>query len=253
MVSCSMSMFHGSGFPPGWRRCVVFYLAGCLGISISTAASAAEQEAKGSGGFISFDIPAEPLDEALFAYTGITGLGVLVEDGVASGRRSSAVRGRFTPEVALTTLLAGTDLEFRYTISNAFTLIPVQVAAIAAPPRVADVLRNRDGEEAYFRVVQNAVKHALCSRAQTLPGQYRVAVQLWIGASGLVLRSAFLGSTGSRDRDERISAMLDGLAIGENPPTGLLQPVTLVVLPRSPDTTGDCVPADPLAQTKARG
>ena len=65
-------------------------------------------------------------------------------------------------------------------------------------------------------------------------------MQLWIGASGAVLRSAFLGSSGSRDRDDDLSTMLNGLAIGEGPPAGLPQPVTLVILPRPPAATRDC-------------
>lgn len=198
--------------------------------------------------FLVFDIPAQALREALFAYTDVTGMSVLVDDDVTSGRRSAAVKGSFTPEAALKIALTGTGLDFRYTAANAFTLVPSTGAASAysAP-------RDDSRDETYFRAVQTAVKYVLCSRGQTLPGQYRVVIQLWIGGSGVVLRSALLGSTGSPDRDQTLSEILDGLPVGAPPPADLPQPVTLAILPRPPSATKDCGPVDGKPLTKARG
>lgn len=245
------------GDPPlgGWSLLRAVYLAvstAALALGGTSVPAASQEEGAWQAGTLSFDIPAQPLDEALFAYTRATGLGVLIEDGLASGRRSAAVKGRFTPQGALSLLLIGTGLEFRYTVADAFTLAPAQ-AAMIMPPRWPAPPASDESEQAYFRTVQTAVRRALCSRAQTLPGQYRVAVQLWIGSSGAVVQSAFLGSTGSRDRDADLAAMLNGLAVGGRPPPGLPQPVTLVILPRSPEVTRDCAPSDDTAPERAKG
>jgi hypothetical protein len=214
--------------------------------------AASQEDGAQPASALSFDIPALPLDEALFAYTHATGVGVLVEDGLAAGRHAAAVKGRFTPQAALSLLLSGTGLDYRYTAADAFTLVPIP-AALAAPAQPSDPPRDDAREQAYFRTVQTAVKHVLCRHARTLPGAYRMALQLWIGASGTVLRTALLSSTGSRDRDSELSAMLNGLPIGEAPPTGLPEPVTMVILPRSPGVTGDCAPVDGMAPTKVKG
>lgn len=223
----------------------VLFLATYLGIGTTHTAG---QERGGGNKSLLFDIPAQALREALFSYSDVTGLSVLVDDGLTAGRRSAAVRGRFAPEDALKVLLTGTGLQSQYTAADAFTLVPATDTALGRVP-----VRDDSHDETYFRAIQTAVKSALCTRAQTLPGQYRVVVQLWIGASGVVSRAAFLGSTGSRDRDQTLSGMLNGLPVGTAPPPGLPQPVTLVILPRLPSVTNDCGPVDEKASAKGRG
>jgi hypothetical protein len=230
-------------FGPLFLRVLLF--AACLGISHSPATG---QERGSTGKSYLFDIPIQPLRDALFSYTEVTGLSVLVDDEVTSGRRSSPVKGLVTAEDALKTLLAGTGLEFQYTTPYAFTLIPT---ADVGSDRLA--ARDDSRDESYFAAVQTAVKSALCSRAQTVPGQYRVVLQLWIGEYGVVHRSELLGSTGNADRDQMLSEILSGLPVGKAPPADLPQPVTLVILPRSPNATNDCGPADESHRTKARG
>jgi hypothetical protein len=230
-------------FNPPLLRVLLF--AACLGIG--TTHSAGQERVPGTKS-LPFDIPAQALREGLFAYTDVTGLSILVDDGLTAGRRSAPVRGRFVPEDALKILLTGTGLQSQYTADNAFTLVPAtDTAPGGLPPR------DESHDETYFRAVQTAVKSALCSRAQTLPGQYRVVVQLWIGESGVVSRAAFVGSTGSRDRDQTLAEMLNGLPVGTAPPAGLPQPVTLVILPRLPNVTNDCAPLDEKAAAKRGG
>ena len=74
----------------------------CLALSAPTArAQTAETE---------FDIPAQRLADALRAYSEATGRDVIAASQLLEGRRSSAVRGRLSPDAALTRLLAGTGL-----------------------------------------------------------------------------------------------------------------------------------------------
>jgi iron complex outermembrane recepter protein len=94
-----------------------------------------------------FDIPPQPLMQALARFTRETGIAVDVA-GVSAGTiNSPGARGRFTDEEALRQLLAGTGLAYRFTSSNAATLVsaapedgeviqlnPVTVEATGAPP-----------------------------------------------------------------------------------------------------------------------
>jgi hypothetical protein len=227
--------------------CALVVFASCFGLGITTWKTAQGGEAE-SAKSRAFNIPAEALREALFAYTDVTGLSVLVDDEITSGRRSTPIKGSFTPENALRIVLTGTGLDFRYTAPNAFTLVPSPAAGSAR-----STPRDDSRDEKYFRAVQTAVKYVLCSRAQTLPGQYRVVVQLWMGDNGAVLGSALLGSTGSSDRDQALTDMLYGLPVGAPPPAGLPQPLTLLILPRPPGATNDCGPVDDKPPTRTKG
>jgi TonB family protein len=214
----------------------IVFVVVCFGLSGVSLAGA--ENATGVERFL-FDIPAQDLRDALFVYAGTTGLSVLVDDGMTAKVRSAEVKGRFTAEDALKILLNGTGLDFQSTSANAFTLVP------AVGTTLTQTSSSDDSHyESYFRAVQTAVKRALCGRAQTLPGQYRVVIQLWIDESGVVARSSLLGSTGDRDRDQALLERMNGMPVGQGPPRGLPEPVTLVVLPRSPKVSQDCDPTD---------
>ncbi|MEN0109030.1 MAG: TonB-dependent receptor, partial [Pseudomonas sp.] len=71
---------------------------------------------------LSFDIPAQPLDDALAAYGIASGIQVLYGAPLTQGLKSSAVRGRFTREQALAQLLAGTGLAYQFTAERSVTL-----------------------------------------------------------------------------------------------------------------------------------
>jgi Outer membrane cobalamin receptor protein len=74
----------------------------CLALSAPTArAQTAETE---------FNIPAQPLADALRAYSEATGRDVIAASQLLEGRRSSAVHGRLSPDEALARLLARTGL-----------------------------------------------------------------------------------------------------------------------------------------------
>lgn len=76
---------------------------------------------------LSLNLPAQDLEHALQAYSRATGMAVLVDRELTRGRRSIAVRGRFTAQEALAILLTGSGLMARYARSDAFTLQTPQV------------------------------------------------------------------------------------------------------------------------------
>ncbi|GGF06543.1 hypothetical protein GCM10011611_10060 [Aliidongia dinghuensis] len=80
----------------------------------------------------------------------------------------------------------------------------------------------------------------LCRELGTRPGSYRAAMRLWLDPSGTVSRADLLSSTGDPVRDRRLHETLVGSGVGTPPPVALPQPVIVVILPRSPQVSGDC-------------
>lgn len=96
---------------------------------------AATQDGEREPGTIIFQIPSQPLEAALQAYSQVSGVEVLYESQIAAGLQSAPVEGAFAPEVALRLLLASTDLAVHYNRSNAITLaLPADLALPPANP-----------------------------------------------------------------------------------------------------------------------
>jgi hypothetical protein len=195
----------------------------------------------------SFDIPQQPLMGALRAYSETTGQAVLVDDALAARLYSPGVRGNFTRSEALRKLLEGTGVTARYASANAFTLIPMDKANLV--PRSELVFRE-DVERAsanamaveverYASGIQAAIEEVLCRSKLTRPGGYRLAMQLWIDASGAVEQTRLLGSTGVQSRDNEIVASIQRLILGMPPPS-MPQPVTILLLPKASDKAFQC-------------
>jgi hypothetical protein len=177
-----------------------------------------------------FDIPSQPLEDALYAFDTATGIDVFVDGGNVGGRRSMTIQGYFTPLDALRTMLAGTGLEAETIGPKAITL------ALSEPQDTANSSTYRN----YSALVQNAVVRALCADPDIRPGGYRIAVQLWLAPTGIVSAANLLSSTGNPDRDRRVRRVLAGIAVSKPPPSTLPQPVIMVILPRPPQESGDC-------------
>jgi hypothetical protein len=185
---------------------------------------------------IDFDIPAQTLTSALDAYSVAAGLEVMYDSSLGVTRRSTALRGVLPADIALRVLLEGTGLTAVYSGSS-FAVVPLATT------------RQTSGSEitaytSYFALIQGNIERAFCRRPETMPGQYRLALQFGIGMSGEVLHPQLLASTGDLRRDAMITDLLHGLTIEQPPPPAMPQPVTLVVSPRSPNQTGDCRPAE---------
>jgi Secretin and TonB N terminus short domain len=198
---------------------------------------------------IIFDIPSEPLSLALNAFSMAAGQGVLVDESLTSGRRSAAVKGTLSPSAALAALLTGTGLMARYVGARAFTLAPQSKDDAASQFSRLELLHptNREGADyhLYFGAVQAALKRALCKDDVTRPGHYRAGMRLWVGQSGAVAKSELLSSTGDQRRDVALARVLSTLTIDEPPPANLPLPVTVILMPRSPEAAADCTDADP--------
>lgn len=124
-----MGVFAGARI----RRGRQFILAATVSASVIVAGGFAfpEQAAAQSSTErrIEVDIPAQDLNSALLQFTQRADLQIVYTDEKVAGRRSSAVKGRFTPVEALSRLLVGTGLTFRFTGENRVTLEPAPQAS----------------------------------------------------------------------------------------------------------------------------
>ncbi len=149
---------------------------------------------------------------------------IVVVDGVlADGRDAAAVKGDFTPEGALQSMLSGTGLEAQEVGAGAFTLIRDERPTVRPPPDFIE----------YASAVQIALVSALCRRSDTKPTYYRTVMRLWFDGEGNVRQAKLASSTGDGVLDAKIVTALRGLAVGTAPPPDLPQPMKLAILPHA--------------------
>lgn len=183
---------------------------------------------------LSLNLPAQDLEHALQAYSRATGMAVLVDRELTRGRRSIAVRGRFTAQEALAILLTGSGLMARYARSDAFTL---QTPQVSPPPTTRGAVARNAARinNSYATALQQAIETSLCRSPLTRPGSFRALVQVWVNPQGLIEHSRLVSSTGDEQRDEALVRSLAAARVERPAPSSLRQPVTLLLMP---DTTG---------------
>jgi len=176
---------------------------------------------------VEFEIPEQALAAALERYMSLSNVTIVVDSAVIGARRSSAVHGALSQDGALQSLLEGTGLDSRRIGPAAYTLVPLQEGAEAAPrlPRFLD----------YAAAVQRAVTLALCRMNDTSPIRYRTVVRLWLQPDGRVRQAELAISTGSASRDGAITGVLGGVTVGAAVPRNLPQPIKLAIAPRRSD------------------
>ena len=225
-----------------WIGCTVLASAPCVAEifqanvsqDVSDAAIASERsDERGS-----FDIPAQALMTALRAYSEQTGVSVLFDDSLVRNRRSPGVSGRFSAPDALEHLLDGTGLAAHYASPMSFTLMQDKTPAAADEPEDGV---NTAAAEHFAGRLQASLVRSLCSAERTHPGRYRLAMQLWLDATGAVTRTRLLSSTGNATRDAQIEAQAAGLVVGDMP-AQTPQPITILLLPRPAEQPFDCSP-----------
>lgn len=222
----------------------VLALAGCLVLLGFLAAAGPVRAQPLDGRVWQFDIPAQNLGDALDLYSRRTGIAVLMDQRYAQ-RQSAAVRGPQAAGAALQALLAGTGLQSRQSDAQA---VIVYAPAAALPQAVhvaaADIPGAQQGGEvaAYVSRLQHVLLGLLCRAAQTRPGGYRLALQLYLNRAGVVDRVQLLDTTGLPARDKAIARLVLGMQVGAGPAPSMPQPVSILLLPEGPGSEVDCAP-----------
>lgn len=203
-----------------------------------------------SASAVHFELPAEPLADAIAAYGRMTGLSVLVGTKLLEGRVSAAVSGDYSPREALQRVLAGTGLQASFTSADAAVLVPAPQSSPpplpdsnSAPPIAGAQMGGAD-YRAYAAMIQTRLADVLCRSPQTRPGSYRLLVQLRIDGAGAIVASQLVESTGIPARDVAIESEIRSVTLDSPPPAGLRQPVTVLFRPQDDRVNTDCLYAD---------
>ncbi|MDF3835948.1 secretin and TonB N-terminal domain-containing protein [Cupriavidus basilensis] len=205
-------------------RALVGYMA-VLALCLACRQIHAQQADTRQAAEITFDLPSQPLKQALAQYDAQTNLSVFFPSELADGRTSTAVHGSFSPEAALRRLLEGTGLNVRAAAADAFVLVPApQGSHPAAAPPIPAMPRQYDG------LVQSRVYQALCERKSLALGDYRLALHVQLAPSGHVQEARLLDTTGNKARDAAIVETVERVDLGQ-PPSEPARAFVLLVKP----------------------
>lgn len=184
-----------------------------------------------------FEIPTQPLADALEQFGARTGLPVIFDAALVQGRRSAAVHGEHEPMQALQWMLEGTGLVAQYARpgrTDAVVVLrmppveePEPTPGAASDASLPDVVHRR-----YDGLMQTRIRETFCTHPLLGRGAYRTAVRFSIDAMGRVQGVRLLDTSGDRTRDAAITKALEGMRLDWAPPSTMAQPVTLVIQPR---------------------
>ncbi|WP_332862502.1 hypothetical protein [Janthinobacterium svalbardensis] len=233
----------------------VLALAGYLVLLGFLTAVGPVRAQQADGPVLQFDIAAQNLGDALDLYSRRTGIAVLMDQRYAQ-RQSAAVRGAYAAGVALQVLLEGTGLQSRLSdaqavivyapaTASAATAADLPPAAVVAAADIPGATQGGGDHAAYVSRLQHVLLGLLCRAAQTRPGGYRLALQLYLNRAGVVDRVHLLDSTGLRARDTAIARVVLGMRVGAAPLPSMPQPVSILLLPQGPGSEVDCAPGAP--------
>jgi hypothetical protein len=210
---------------------VIFTTVSLLALlAASPPATAAGKESELSPATpIDFDIPSQPLGRALIAFGATARLDLYYNAAFADGRRSATVVGKLTPVVALQRLLQGTGLVPRMTAPEAVILVPATREVVA--PR-GSVVATSARYGPYFAKIQARISDALCRNIGAGQEGDETFLRVWLTAAGVIEQVEIVGASARRTNSHGLADAVQGLAIGA-PPSGMPQPVMLVVFPPS--------------------
>jgi len=204
-----------------------------LTAGLSLSAWALDKEQTGQPGLRYFDIPAQPLHEALQTYSRVTSRSLLYDSEAVAGYVSSKVSGLYISQDALRLMIAGTALTARYTSDEAFVLVSMPGGGNDLPDAARPVISTDAAlRERYFSYLQMRVVEVLCGDPATVPGPYRLALRFRIDAANSI-RQLQIHSSGQPTLAQRVRAMIEGLELTQAPPAQLHQPITMLVMPDS--------------------
>lgn len=222
---------------PRFPRSLTATLVLCLAAILASIGTSAQAQAGDSETPIQFDIPEQPLPAALARYFRITGVQLLYDSTLASGHRSSRVKGRFTPRDALRRLLSGTGLVVRYSRTDAAIITTpsggpqsslVPLGRVVVREQVAPVRLLSAERLAYYGLLEDELHAQLQSSERTGRLSFSLTVHLSVAADGRLSSIVVRRSSGSSRTDTLITETLLQAAVSP-PPPDLPQPLAIVL------------------------
>ncbi|WP_422352434.1 TonB-dependent receptor [Stenotrophomonas sp. AR026] len=191
-------------------------------------------------GVHAYDIPAQPLEQAVERFSVISGWSVMYPGDLAAGRSSHALRASLAPLPALQMLLQDTGIEAE--VIGEQRVVLRRGGQLVAEPDVGTGLPVAERRRRYGGL-QQRLRAAFCDDPEIAPGRYAATLRFRVDGEGQVQQPELLSGSGSARRDARLLQAMQGLVLaaeaGELP-----QPVTLQIRPSGTDH--DCGRRAPL-------
>ncbi|MFL6959963.1 hypothetical protein ACJ7C5_19485 [Nocardiopsis yanglingensis] len=191
-------------------------------------------------GVHAYDIPAQPLEQAVERFSVISGWSVMYPGDLAAGRSSHALRASLAPLPALQMLLQDTGIEAE--VIGEQRVVLRRGGQSVAEADVGTGLPEAERRRRYGGL-QQRLRAAFCDDPEIAPGRYAATLRFRVDGEGQVQRPELLSGSGSARRDARLLQAMQGLVLaaeaGELP-----QPVTLQIRPSGTDH--DCGRRAPL-------
>lgn len=191
-------------------------------------------------GVHAYDIPAQPLEQAVERFSVISGWSVMYSGDLAAGRSSHALRASLMPLPALQMLLQDTGIEAE--VIGEQRVVLRRGTSSAAEPGVGVDLPEAERRRRYGGL-QQRLRAAFCDDPEIAPGRYAATLRFRVDAEGQVQQPELLSGSGSARRDARLLQALQGLVLARDA-AALPQPVTLQIRPSGTDH--DCGRRAPL-------
>lgn len=227
---------------PGRRLSIgLAFMLACNPILAQTriAPATGEQHDQGDADTpIAFDIPAQPLESALKAFSAVAGVGLFYESSLIRGRRSVSVRGLLPAEAALRRLLQDTRLSARSFDRGTITILESTPADLpvglgSAKAKVAEFA-------SYLARLQRSMDLAFCGETPGPGDPEDLVARVWIAPSGKVSRAELWSGSGSDHRDRAYIAAIGAVTIGAPPPVTMPQPVNMMIDMRASHAAANC-------------
>ncbi|HEL2978006.1 TPA: STN domain-containing protein [Stenotrophomonas maltophilia] len=191
-------------------------------------------------GVHAYDIPAQPLEQAIERFSVISGWSVMYPGDLAAGRSSHTLRASLAPLPALRVLLQDSGIEAE--VIGEQRVVLRRGTSSTAEPGIGAELPDAERRRRYGGL-QQRLRAAFCDDPDLAPGRYAATLRFSIGSDGQVHAPELLSGSGSASRDARLLQALQGLVLATEA-AALPQPVTLQIRPSGTDH--DCGRRAPL-------
>lgn len=193
-----------------------------------------------------YDIPVQPLEQAVECFSVISGWSVMYPGDLAAGRSSYPLHANLPPLPALRRLLQDSGIEAEVTGEQRVVLR--RGTPLATGPGVGAELPEAERRRRYGGL-QPRLRAAFCDDPEIAPGRYAATLRFRIDRKGHVREPALLSGSCSNRRDARLLQAMQGLELATGA-AALPQPVTLQIRPSS--TGHDCRSLAPSMTSRIR-
>lgn len=210
-----------------------------------------------------YDIPAQSLATALATFANHSRVSVAYDADQIAKLRSAPARGRFTPQIALITLLKGTGLAARFTGPRSVILFDPRSSDAAAQTSAMGIATDRPtmnfdlavvraprtiGQrdpvpmKDYLRRAENQVQAMFAGDPAYQRSAFDIRIALAVTANGTIDRVELVRPSGNTDRDALVRDLVLGRNLGAPPAEGVGRPLQFHITGRDVRATRDSRP-----------